>query len=155
MNDEPDVAPEPEPMHFTDVDWYFFVLLTYSSLICWLKMVMLDRALLSHSCRATRIHKIVSMPHMNRTLLSHSHRVTPHTQNTQPYGPSSLVPVDFEYDISVNYHLWYSEAAADIACWWWSFTWYYFTSIEMTTMNYASICAIYIPYLTLYLSSGY
>jgi hypothetical protein len=102
----------------------------------------------------------------------------PHTQDSQhaPYEPNTSQPFTQGYHTYTEYSaiwtiilssrwfwvwyfgqlpLWYSEAAADIACWWWSFTWYYFPRIETTTTNYASICAICIPYLTLYLSSGY
>jgi hypothetical protein len=102
-DDKPEVAPEPEPMHFTDADWYSF----YDFGLFFTDMLarggdtrpstfqpFTQGYLYTQDSQQSTYGPSISQP------FTHGY---PHTHDTQPYGPLSSVPVDFEYDISVDY----------------------------------------------------
>jgi hypothetical protein len=104
-DDEPDVAPELERMHFSDADWYSFCTTDISF------TDMLSRG--GGAGPSTSQPFTQGYPHTRDTQQtsygpSTSQPFTqdcPHTHDTQqtPYGPSSSVLADFEYDILVDY----------------------------------------------------
>jgi hypothetical protein len=96
-DDEPEVASELQPMHFTDADWYSFYNygLSFTDIL----------ARGGDAGPSTFQPFTQGYPHTQDSQQtpygpSTSQPFTqgyPHTQDTQPYGPSSSVPADFEY----------------------------------------------------------